>query len=99
MQESHRAAHRHFLERHGDRRPRAAPPGAALPDPRNTVLFCGYQAAGTRGRALRDGVRFTRIHGEEMPVRARIEAIDSMSAHADSNEIMRWLGGSRGRPR
>lgn len=62
-----------------------------LPDARNTVLFAGYQAAGTRGRALKDGARFTRIHGQDVPVRARIEAIDSMSAHADSNEIMRWL--------
>ena len=65
----------------------------ALPSERNTVLFCGYQSAGTRGRALKDGVKFSRIHGEDVPVRARIEAIDSMSAHADSNEIMRWLGG------
>jgi metallo-beta-lactamase family protein len=64
----------------------------ALPDPNNTILFCGYQAAGTRGRKLREGARFTRMHGQEVPVRARIEAIDSMSAHADSNEIMRWLG-------
>jgi metallo-beta-lactamase family protein len=65
----------------------------ALPDPRNTVLFVGYQAAGTRGRALKDGVKTTRIHGEDVPVRAEIEGVDSMSAHADANEIMRWLGG------
>ena len=65
----------------------------ALPEASNTVLFCGYQSAGTRGRALKDGVKFSRIHGEDVPVRARIEAIDSMSAHADSNEIMRWLKG------
>jgi metallo-beta-lactamase family protein len=65
----------------------------ALPDPRNTVLFAGYQAAGTRGRALRDGAKYTRIHGQEIPVAARIEALDSMSAHADSNEILQWLRG------
>jgi metallo-beta-lactamase family protein len=63
-----------------------------LPDPRNTVLFAGYQAAGTRGRALKEGAETTRIHGEDIPVRARIESLDSMSAHADANEIMRWLG-------
>ena len=65
----------------------------ALPDARHTVLFAGYQAAGTRGRALREGAKFTRIHGEDVPVRARIAALDSLSAHADANEIMRWLGG------
>ena len=70
----------------------------ALPDAKNTVLFAGYQAAGTRGRALLDGVGLTRIHGEEVPVRARIENLDFMSAHADSNEIMRWLGGFKKAP-
>jgi len=64
-----------------------------LPDARNTIMFAGYQAAGTRGRQLKDGAKFTRIHGEDVPVRAKIESMDSMSAHADSNEIMRWLGG------
>jgi metallo-beta-lactamase family protein len=64
-----------------------------LPDARNTVLFVGFQAVGTRGRQLRDGAKFTRIHGHDVPVAARIESIDSMSAHADANEIMRWLGG------
>jgi metallo-beta-lactamase family protein len=70
----------------------------ALPDARNTVLFCGYQSAGTRGRALKDGVKFSRTHGEDVPVRARIESVDSMSAHADSNEILRWLKGFRRAP-
>jgi metallo-beta-lactamase family protein len=70
----------------------------ALPNPRHTVLFSGYQAAGTRGRALKDGVKTTRIHGQEVPVRARIEAVDSMSAHADADEIMRWLKGFRRAP-
>ena len=65
----------------------------ALPDARNTVLLAGFQADGTRGRLLRDGARTVRIHGQDIPVHARIEAMDSMSAHADSHEIMRWLGG------
>jgi metallo-beta-lactamase family protein len=65
----------------------------ALPDARNTVLFAGYQAAGTRGRLLKDGARTTRIHGHEVTVAAQIASLDSMSAHADSNEILRWLRG------
>ena len=66
---------------------------AALPDPRNTVLFVGFQAAGTRGRTLCDGAKQVKIHGQFIPVAARIERIDSMSAHADAGEIMRWLSG------
>jgi metallo-beta-lactamase family protein len=65
----------------------------ALPDSRNTVLFAGFQAAGTRGRDLKEGATVTRIHGVDVAVAARIEGIDSMSAHADQGEIMRWLGG------
>jgi metallo-beta-lactamase family protein len=66
---------------------------ASLPDPRNTILFVGYQAAGTRGRHLCDGARQVKLHGQFVPVAARIERIDSMSAHADADEIMRWLSG------
>lgn len=62
-----------------------------LPDARNTVLFAGYQSVGTRGRQLKEGAKFTRIHGEDIPVNARIESIDSISAHADSNEVLQWL--------
>ena len=65
----------------------------ALPDARNTVLFAGYQAAGTRGRALVDGAATTRMHGYDVVVGARIEIVDFMSAHADSNEILQWLRG------
>jgi metallo-beta-lactamase family protein len=64
---------------------------AALPDARNTVLFVGYQAAGTRGRSLCDGIHEVKMLGRVVPVMANIEHVDSMSAHADSAEIMRWL--------
>jgi metallo-beta-lactamase family protein len=66
---------------------------ATLPDPRHTVLFVGFQAPGTRGRSLVDGAKTVRIAGRDVPVAARIEKIDSMSAHADYQEMMRWLSG------
>lgn len=62
-------------------------------DSRNTVLFAGYQAAGTRGEALINGAREVKIHGQWIPIRAEIASLPSLSAHADADEILRWLGG------
>ena len=72
---------------------------AALPDPRNAVIFAGFQAAGTRGRRLVDGEKAVKIHGQMVPVHAQVARLDSMSAHADSQEILRWLRGFKAPPR
>ena len=72
---------------------------ALLPDSRTTVLMVGFQAEGTRGRQLVDGAVAVKIHGQMVPVHARVEQIGSMSAHADSEEIVRWLGGFTRPPR
>jgi metallo-beta-lactamase family protein len=64
-----------------------------LPDERTTVLFVGYQAAGTRGRLLREGVRDVKMLGQSVHVGAAIMASDAYSAHADQGEILKWLGG------
>jgi metallo-beta-lactamase family protein len=70
-----------------------------LPDPASAVILVGYQAAGTRGRRLEDGEKQVKIHAQLVTVSAHIESISSLSAHADSSEIMRWLGGFKRPPR
>ena len=62
-----------------------------LPDPSSTVLLVGYQAQGSRGRALEDGITRIKIHGEWCDVRAHIVKIESFSVHADSSELLEWL--------
>jgi len=70
-----------------------------LPDERTTVLLVGFQAAGTRGRALLDGVKTLKMFGAEVPVRARVETLHGLSAHADQPETLRWLAGFQRPPR
>ncbi len=62
-----------------------------LRDHRTTVLFTGYQAGGTRGAKMLQGAESVRIHGDWIPVRARVEVIHGLSGHADYEEIWRWL--------
>ena len=63
-----------------------------LPDHRNTILFEGFQAPGTRGHSLQAGAIAVKMHGAMVPVRARIESMENLSGHADYGELLRWLG-------
>lgn len=69
------------------------------PDARNTILFTGFQAGGTRGASMVGGARDVKIHGQIVPIRAEVENLDMLSAHADADEILRWLGGFRAPPK
>lgn len=62
-----------------------------LPNPRNSIVFAGFQAPGTRGDALVNGAESVKIHGEYWPVKAEIHNLDSLSAHGDFSEILAWL--------
>ena len=65
---------------------------AYVTDARNTILFAGFQAGGTRGAAMLAGARKIKIHGRYWDVRAEVQNLHMLSAHADSDEVMRWLG-------
>lgn len=72
---------------------------AFAPDHRNSILFTGYQAGGTRGASLLAGAATVKIHGDYVPVRAEVGLLPNLSAHADRGEILEWLGGFDEPPR
>lgn len=69
------------------------------PDRRSTILFTGYQAGGTRGATMLSGADSVKIHGQYVPVRAEVRNLDMLSAHADADEILAWLGGFETAPK
>ena len=62
-----------------------------LPDPRNQVLFIGFQAPGTRGEIIKSGAKSVRIFNQEVPIRAQVAALEQFSDHADTAELLAWL--------
>lgn len=70
-----------------------------LPDRRNTVVLTGYQAVGTRGRALAEGAREVKMHGEYVPVRAEVIQVDEFSVHADASDLLSWVAALEPAPR
>jgi metallo-beta-lactamase family protein len=62
-----------------------------LPNPNNTIVLGGYMAAGTRGRLIQDGARFIRMFGQDVAVRAAVEAVPGLSGHADRSDLLHWL--------
>ncbi len=70
-----------------------------VPDPEATLVFVGYQAAGTTGRRIQNGEPEVKILGQWVPVRCRLEKIGGFSAHADWGEVLKWLGGLQVGPR
>ena len=62
-----------------------------LPDPKNTIMLVGFQAAGTRGRSLEEGQKQLKMYGQWIPVNAHIAKVESFSVHADATELVEWL--------
>jgi metallo-beta-lactamase family protein len=69
-----------------------------LPDPRNLVLFIGFQSPGTRGASIKAGAKEVKIFGEYVPVRAQVAALEQFSDHADTPELLEWLRTFKSRP-
>jgi metallo-beta-lactamase family protein len=69
------------------------------PDPKNAIVLTGYQAGGTRGASLLDGATSLRIYGRDVPIRAEVVSLENLSAHADADALLRWMGTSARPPR
>lgn len=69
-----------------------------MPDPRNLVLFIGFQSPGTRGAFIKGGAKEVKIFGEWVPVRTQIAALEQFSDHADTPELLEWLHTFKQRP-
>jgi len=70
-----------------------------LPETRNLIALAGYQAPGTRGRALLEGARTIRMHGEDVPVKARVIQLQGLSSHGDASDLLRWMRTAPSLPR
>jgi metallo-beta-lactamase family protein len=70
-----------------------------LPDPRNSVIFIGFQAPGTRGATIKSGAPEVKIYGELVPIRAQILAFEQFSDHADPSELLQWMRTFQNQPR
>jgi metallo-beta-lactamase family protein len=69
-----------------------------IDEPSTTILLVGYQAEGTRGRQLQDGAHEIRFFGKYYPVKATIKSIESLSAHADQQDLLNWMDQIRNVP-
>ena len=69
-----------------------------LPDPKNTVIFIGFQAPGTRGFTIKSGAPEVKIFGQMVPIRAQVAALEQFSDHADTPELLEWLHSFTGKP-
>lgn len=67
-------------------------------DPRNTILFVGFQPPGSRGAWIKSNPETVRVFGQELPMRARVAEITSLSAHGDRSELLRWCKSCSGKP-
>ncbi len=70
-----------------------------LPHEKNTILFVGFQAEGTKGRLLQSGIPTIRLHHQNVDVEAEIVTIQSLSAHGDVNDLMKFIKGFKHTPK